>query len=234
MSTSGAGSNWRSSATRSGRRRRARGADVVIGSADLHGRPPLVELATGLEWLGTPGSLRLDPDAVIARRPAVVLVDELAGIEDAAEPPGARWAAVRAVLAAGIDVVGTVDVRAVRSLRDELTTVMGERPTHTLPDAQLLSADQIQLVDMTPAALRRRLAHGGLYPPGTLDAQRSARLQPGTLAAMRELALRASRALPGHQVRYTWVPRAANKRADALVNEVLDTGDEELLIDRAP
>ena len=131
-----------------GRRRRARGADVVIGSADLHGRPPLVELATGLEWLGTPGSLRLDPDAVIARRPAVVLVDELAGIEDAAEPPGARWAAVRAVLAAGIDVVGTVDVRAVRSLRDELTTVMGERPTHTLPDAQLLSADQIQLVDM--------------------------------------------------------------------------------------
>ena len=173
-----------------GRRRRARGADVVIGSADLHGRPPLVELATGLEWLGTPGSLRLDPDAVIARRPAVVLVDELAGIEDPAEPPGARWAAVRAVLAAGIDVVGTVDVRAVRSLRDELTTVMGERPTHTLPDAQLLSADQIQLVDMTPAALRRRLAHGGLYPPGTLDAQRSARLQPGTLAAMRELALR--------------------------------------------
>lgn len=173
-----------------GRRRRARGADVVIGAADLHGRASLVELAAGLEWLGAPGSLRLDPDTVIARRPAVALVDDLAGVEDPAEPPGARWAAVHEVLAAGIDVVGTVDVRAVRSLRDELTRVSGETPTHTVPDAQLLSADQIELVDMTPAALRRRLAHGGLYPPGTLDAPRSARLQPGTLAAMRELALR--------------------------------------------
>ena len=149
-----------------GRRRRARRADVVIGSADLHGRPRSSKLATGLGGSAHPGrsvSTRTRSSRAARRSswstnsPASRTRPNRRGRDGPPSGGAGRGDRRRRH--------GRRPGRA-RSLREKLTTVMGERPTHTLPDAQLLSADQIELVDMTPAALRRRLAHGGSTHPG--------------------------------------------------------------------
>lgn len=167
-------------------RRAARGADLVIATLDPHGRGPIVDLAAHLPRVGAGTSV--DVTALLARRPAVVLVDDLAGDSDH-EAPDVRRQAVERLLDAGIAVVATTDVRAVASLADAVEAITGERPSHTVPDWWLRAADQIEIVDMTPQAIRRRLAHGALYPPGDLDAARAARFHPRRLAALRELAL---------------------------------------------
>ncbi len=162
-------------------RRAERGADVVIGACDDRGRPGLVELRAGLGIIGTgPG---LDRDAVIRRAPGVVIVDDLA----ADHPP--RWQQVDALLAAGIDVLASTHVTTIDSLSDVVTTLTGQAPPGAVPDSFLYAADSLELVDMAPQALRRRLAHGGLYPPQDVDAQRAVSYQLPVLAALRELAL---------------------------------------------
>ncbi|MFZ0161321.1 MAG: universal stress protein, partial [Kineosporiaceae bacterium] len=169
------------------RRRLDRGTDVVIGAIGTRARPGLDRLAAGLEQIG-PGDI-VPVEELLVRRPAVVLVDDLAR----ANPPGARhpvrWQDVEELLGAGIDVIAALDVRSVASLADVVAQITGERPGQSVPDRLLRDADQLELVDITPQALRRRLAHGGLYPPEEVDAALSRTFAPSALAALRELAL---------------------------------------------
>ncbi|WDZ93310.1 ATP-binding protein [Nocardiopsis sp. HUAS JQ3] len=177
-------------------RRRDRGADVVIGFVESHGRAMTEAMVDDLETVPravlTHRGARLeemDLDAVLARRPQVVLVDDLAH----ANAPGARnarrWQDIEALLEAGITVLSTLDVQHLESLNDVVERVTGTRQSETVPDAWVRGADQIELVDMTPEALRRRLAHGNVYGPDRIDAALGHRFRVDTLTALRELAL---------------------------------------------
>jgi two-component system sensor histidine kinase KdpD len=128
---------------------------------------------------------RLDVAALIGRRPAVVVVDDLGRPNPPGADTGHRWQDVEALLDAGIDVVAGLDVRSVASLADSVEQITGERPTHAVPDRLLQDADQLELVDIAPQALRRRLAHGALYPAEQIDAARAALLRPAALAGFR-------------------------------------------------
>lgn len=179
-----------------GRRRAARGADVVVGLVETHGREQTAAQLGDLEVVPRrvvhhrdTELTDLDVDAVLARRPAVVLVDELAHTN----PPGSRherrWGDIDELLDAGIDVISTVNVQHLESLNDVVERITGIRQQETVPDAWVRRAEQIELVDMTPEALRRRMAHGNVYPPDRIDAALSNYFRPGNLAALRELAL---------------------------------------------
>jgi two-component system sensor histidine kinase KdpD len=161
-----------------GRRAAGRGRDVVVAAVETHGRPRTAEQLDGLEVLS---AAALDVDAVLARRPELALVDDLAG-------PG-RWQGVERLLEAGVNVVATLDVRHLESLADVVEQITGRREPDVVPDAVVRGAQQIELVDMSPEALRRRLAHGNVYPPDQVDAALADRFRTGTLAALRELAL---------------------------------------------
>jgi two-component system, OmpR family, sensor histidine kinase KdpD len=171
-----------------GRRRAARGADVVVGVVEDYGRPQTAQQAADLEQLPRASGGGLDVAAIVRRNPAVVLVDELAA---PAEGPAGRprWEQVEDLLTAGVDVVTTVNVSELESLADEVESVTGLRPTVTVPDAVVRLAEQIELVDMAPEALRRRLAHGNVYPPERVDAALASYFEVGNLTALRELAL---------------------------------------------
>ncbi len=165
-------------------RRAARGADIVVGVLGPVG-PAARPLAAALERLSPDGVL--DADEVIRRRPRVVLIDDLA---DPSRPGGrSRWQDAETILAAGIDVLATADIDTIESLQHVIEQITGLPPSGSIPDRVLFQADQVELVDMAPEALRRRLAHGGLIPPEELDAARSARFQPAVLTALRETAM---------------------------------------------
>lgn len=169
-----------------GRRRAARGTDVVVGVLGPLSRPGLADLAEPLPRTARDG--RLDPAAIRDRRPSVVLVDDLAQPSDPAEATRSRWQDLASLLDAGIDVVGTTEVRAIASLADVVADLTGARPERTVPDALLWAAD-VELVDMSPDALRRRLAHGGLREAAALDATTAQLYRPRVLAGLRHLAL---------------------------------------------
>jgi len=169
-------------------RRRERGTDLVVGFAEAYGRPRTAALLEGLESVPLRHA-EMDVDAVIARAPQVALVDEIAHTN----PPGARnekrWQDVEELLAAGIDVVSTVDVEHLESLADVAERITGVRRGETVPDEVVRRAEQIELVDMSAESLRRRLAHGDVYPPERVDAALSDYFRVGNLTALRELAL---------------------------------------------
>lgn len=177
-------------------RRAARGTDVVIGLLETHGRPATASLAEGLElvprrtvaYRGV-GLTELDVPAVVARAPQVVLVDELAHTNAPGSTHPKRWQDVEDLLVAGIDVITTVNVQHLESLVDAVEAITGVRQRETVPDAVVRSADQIQLVDLSPQALRRRLAHGNVYQAEQIDASLSSYFRVGNLTALRELAL---------------------------------------------
>lgn len=198
-----------------GRRRRARGTDVVVASLEARH-----ETAAGdLPRVGD--GERLDADAVLARRPQVALVDDLAAVDPSGK---ARWQGVEQLLAAGVDVVATMDVTAIASLGDVVGDITGAPPASTVPDRVLLGADQVELVDMTPQALRRRLAHGGLYAADELDAVRAARFAPATLARLRELALTWMGALVRRSGKAAHGPETAERLLVALSGSPDDAG----------
>ncbi len=172
-----------------GHRRSARGAEVVVGVLVDHGRDRIRELAAGLQTVGSAGPGQLDLPALLARAPAVVLVDELATANPPGAPNASRWEDVHDLLAAGSDVVTTLNVQEIASLVDAVTVITGRRPSVLVPDEVVRTADQVELVDMTPEALRRRLAHGNVYPPERVDAELASYFRVGTLSALRELAL---------------------------------------------
>ncbi|MBO0806783.1 MAG: sensor histidine kinase KdpD [Actinobacteria bacterium] len=179
-----------------GHRRAERGTDVVVGFVETHGRAHTAELLKGLEivprarlpYRGTFFE-EMDLDAVLARRPQVALVDELAhtSVPGARNPK--RWQDVQELLAAGIDVISTVNIQHLESLNDVVERITGVTQRETVPDAVARAAEQVELIDMTPEALRRRMAHGNVYPPEKIDAALTSYFRTGNLTALRELAL---------------------------------------------
>ena len=171
------------------RRRRERGTDLVVGVVETRGRPHTEELLHGLEAVPRCGLADLDVGAVLARRPEVVVVDDLAHTNAAGSRNPTRCQDVDELLAAGITVLSTVDVQHLESLNDVVERITGVRPAQTVPDEMVAAADQVELVDITPEAVRRRLAHGNIYAADQIDATVSRSLDADALTALRELAL---------------------------------------------
>ena len=179
-----------------GRRRIARGTDVVVGLVETHGRPHTAEMTDGLEVLprtrldhrGTSFE-EMDLDALLARHPTVALVDELAHTNAPGSRNEKRWQDIDELLDAGIDVISTVNIQHLESLNDVVESITGVVQRETVPDAVVRRADQIELVDMSPEALRRRMAHGNIYKAEKVDAALANYFRVGNLSALRELAL---------------------------------------------
>ncbi len=179
-----------------GRRRAERGADVVVAFVQTHGRKHTAALLDGLEviprtkirYRGAEFA-EMDLDAVLARRPEVALVDEFAHSNVPGSRNEKRWQDVQELLAAGIEVISNVNIQHLESLNDVVHKITGVPQRETVPDAMVRAADQVELVDMTPEALRRRMAHGNIYPPEKIDAALTNYFRTGNLTALRELAL---------------------------------------------
>ena len=181
-----------------GRRRRDRGTDVVIGFVESHDREHTKEMIDGLEVVPRKkveyrGSLleEMDLDAVLARKPKVALIDELAHTN----VPGSgrhakRWQDVLEILAAGIDVITTVNIQHLESIADEVEHMTGVRVRERVPDWVVRKADQIELVDSSPEQLRRRMLHGNIYPKERVTLALNNFFRTDNLTALRELALR--------------------------------------------
>ncbi|WP_055494410.1 sensor histidine kinase KdpD [Streptomyces sp. TP-A0356] len=177
-------------------RRVERGTDCVVAFVEHHDRPRTEVMLHGLEQvprrdLDYRGSVftEMDVDAVLRRAPAVALVDELAHTNVPGSRNPKRWQDVEELLTAGIDVISTVNIQHLESLGDVVESITGVRQRETVPDEVVRRADQIELVDMSPQALRRRMAHGNIYTPDKVDAALSNYFRPGNLTALRELAL---------------------------------------------
>jgi two-component system, OmpR family, sensor histidine kinase KdpD len=179
------------------REKRADGADVVVGYVEPHGRPETEALVADLpavaprvvEYRGT--ALReLDLDAVLARRPALVLVDELAHTNAPGSRHAKRWQDVIELLDAGVDVYSTVNVQHVESLNDVVAKITGVVVRETIPDSVFDRADEVELIDLPPDDLLERLHEGKVYVPATAEEALRNFFRKGNLIALRELALR--------------------------------------------
>ncbi len=176
-------------------RRLDRGADVVVALVETHGRPKTAALLDDLEVLPRrtveyrgAHFTELDVAGVLARRPEVALVDELAH-STVGNGTQKRWQDVEQLLDAGIDVLSTVNVQHLESLNDVVERITGVPQRETVPDEVVRSADQVELVDIAPEALRRRMAHGNVYAADRIDAALGNYFRIGNLTALRELAL---------------------------------------------
>ena len=179
-----------------GQRRAGRGTDVVIAFVEDYGRPLTRRMAEGLEQVPRRTVLyrgcsftEMDVDAVLARQPQVALVDELAHTNIPDSRHDKRWQDVEELLQAGIDVISTVNIQHLESLNDVVEHITGVRQRETVPDDVVRAADQIELVDMSAEALRRRMAHGNIYPADKIDVALHHYFRAGNLTALREIAL---------------------------------------------
>ncbi|MGW1915638.1 ATP-binding protein [Streptomyces sp. NPDC002076] len=180
-----------------GRRRASRGADVVVGFAEYHGRPRTEAMLDGLRTVPRASCTyrggrfqEMDLAAVLARRPQVAIVDEFAHSNvpgDGRNPK--RWQDIEALLDAGIDVITALNIQHLESLNDVVEKITGVPQHETVPDEVVRRAWQIELVDMPPEGLRRRMAHGNIYAPEKIDAALANYFRPGNLTALRQLAL---------------------------------------------
>ncbi|WP_371535005.1 DUF4118 domain-containing protein [Streptomyces sp. NBC_01023] len=177
-------------------RRVERGTDCVVAFVEHHDRPRTEVMLHGLEQvqrreIGYRGGVftEMDVDAVLERAPAVALVDELAHTNVPGSRNAKRWQDVEELLKAGIDVVSAVNIQHLESLGDVVESITGVAQRETVPDEVVRRADQLELVDMSPQSLRRRMAHGNIYKPDKVDAALSNYFRPGNLTALRELAL---------------------------------------------
>lgn len=180
-----------------GHRRAGRGTDLVVGFVEPHGRPLTIALVEGLEVVPRRAITyrgvtveEMDTDAVIARRPTVALIDELAHTNAPGSPRPKRWEDVEAIRDAGIHVVSTMNVQHLESFADAVATITGAPVNERLPDDVLLGAEEIELVDMSPHALRQRMRHGNVYPPSSAGVALDRFFTEANLTALRELALR--------------------------------------------
>ncbi|MGY5053039.1 ATP-binding protein [Streptomyces sp. 900105755] len=178
-------------------RRASRGADVVVGYVECHGRPRTEAMTAGLASVarlrcGYRGGEfeEMDVAAVLARRPAVAVVDEFAhtNIPGGGRHPK-RWQDVEDLLAAGVDVITAVNIQHLESLKDVVEKITGVPQHETVPDDVVRKAEQIEFVDIPPEGLRRRMAHGNIYAPEKVDAALANYFRPGNLTALRQLAL---------------------------------------------
>ena len=180
-----------------GHRRKDRGTDVVVGFVEAHGRAITAALVEGLEVIPR---LRIeyrgvvveemDAEAVIARHPTVALIDELAHTNAPGSPFEKRWEDVESIRDAGIHVVTTLNVQHLESVADAVETITGAPVRERLPDEILARADEIELVDMSPHALRQRMRHGNVYPPERTAVAMDRFFTEPNLTALRDLALR--------------------------------------------
>jgi two-component system sensor histidine kinase KdpD len=173
------------------------GHDVVVGYVETYNRPRTVELLGGLEvvprvkipYRGTVLE-EMDPEAVLRRRPEVALIDELAHTNVPGLLHTKRWEDVEDIRAAGIDVITTVNVQHVESVKDLVEKVTGIVVRETVPDRELDGADEIQFIDITPEALRKRMRHGNVYAREKVETALANFFRPHNLAAMRQIGLR--------------------------------------------
>ena len=182
---------------RAARRRKAEGGDVVVGVVETHGRRETESLLRGLEVMarrpidyGARTLMEFDIDGALARRPDVLLVDEYAHSNVPSSRHPKRWQDVEEILAAGIDVWTTLNVQHLESLSDLVLRVTGVRQRETVPDGALSKADDIEVVDITPEELRKRLAEGKVYVPDTARLASENFFKIENLTALREMALR--------------------------------------------
>lgn len=173
------------------------GHDLVVGFIETYNRPRTVELVSGLEVVQRArvpyrGTVLEDMDlaAVVARRPEIALVDELAHTNVPGLLHGKRWEDVEDLREAGIDVITTVNVQHLESVKDLVEKVTGIVVRETLPDRVLDGADEVQFVDITPEALRKRMRHGNIYSREKVETALANFFRPQNLAAMREIGLR--------------------------------------------
>src|SRR5437763_4447146 len=179
-----------------GIRRHSRGEDVVIGVVETHGRAGIAELASKLEtvprrlvdYKGTTFD-EMDLDAILARKPQIVLVDELAhtNIEGSKHPK--RYQDVMDLLDANIDVLSTMNVQHIESLMPTVMNITGIQVRETVPDWVMQRVNEIVLADLTPEALQTRMRRGDVYPLDRAEKALGHFFQPGNLIALRELAL---------------------------------------------
>jgi two-component system sensor histidine kinase KdpD len=178
-------------------RRKSRGEDVVIGIVETHGRKAIADLAQQLEavprkkieYKGTIFE-EMDVDAVLARRPAVILVDELAHTNIPGSKHRKRYEDVRELLAAGLDVLSTLNIQHIESIAPTVRAITGITVRETVPDWVPLSASETVMVDLTPEALQNRMRRGDVYGQEKVEQSLKNFFRRGNLIALRELALR--------------------------------------------
>ena len=180
-----------------GRRRKGRGTDVVVGLVETHGRPLTEQQIGDLEVLPRKRVAyrgitleELDVETVLARHPHVVLVDELAHTNAPGSQHAKRYEDVEELLAAGITVITTLNIQHLEGLNDIVEAITSIRQKETLPDRVLDEADEVELVDISPDALRARMRHGNVYPPERARLALERYFSQSNLTALRELALR--------------------------------------------
>jgi two-component system sensor histidine kinase KdpD len=213
------------------------GRDVVIGYLEAHGRAETEMQARGLELVPRrrvpyreTTIEEMDVAAILARRPELCLIDELAHTNAIGVEHAKRWQDVEDVLAAGIDVFSTVNVQHLESLNDQVADLTSTRVRETIPDTVLNSADEVVLIDLTPRALIERLRAGKIYKPDRIEAALNNFFKVENLSALREVALRqvaeeveAKRLAPSGPAReerltQTAAPQAVGERLLALIN----------------
>ena len=178
-------------------RRASRGEDVVIGVVETHGRKGVAELAAKLdriplrklEFKGTVFE-EMDVDAILARKPSVVLVDELAHTNIEGSKHHKRFEDVMELLEARIDILSTMNVQHIESLGPTVLQITGVQIRETVPDWVMQRVDEVHLVDLTPQALKERMSRGDIYPVERAERALAHFFRPGNLIALRELALR--------------------------------------------
>jgi two-component system sensor histidine kinase KdpD len=180
-----------------GHRRESRGTDVAIGYVETHKRPQTETQIGDLEIIPRKKvSYRgvtleeMDTEAIIARHPRIVLIDELAHTNVPGSKHVKRYQDVQDILDAGIDVVTTLNIQHLESLNDLVASITGVRVRETLPDWILDQAEEVELIDISPYALRQRMKHGNIYPPERIETALNNFFREGNLTALRELALR--------------------------------------------
>jgi len=180
-----------------GHRRVTRGTDLVVGFVEAHGRQHTLDLLEGLEvvprrrveYRGVVVE-EMDTDAVIARAPTVALIDELAHTNVPGSARTKRWEDVELIRDAGIHVVTTMNVQHLETLADAVATITGAPVHERLPDEVIDVADELELVDMSPHALRQRMRHGNVYPPDRAQVALDRFFTESNLTALREISLR--------------------------------------------
>ncbi|MCL4541868.1 MAG: universal stress protein [Chloroflexi bacterium] len=203
-----------------GQRRKARGTDVAIGFVETYGRPETEKAIGALEiiprrYLEYRGVVveEMDTDAILQRHPQVALVDELAHTNVPGSKYEKRWQDVEELLDAGVTVLSTLNIQHLESLKDLVEQITGVVVRETIPDRIVDEADEIELIDMAPHALRQRLLHGNVYPPPVAQQALTGFFREGNLTALRELALRRTaqgvdeqleRYMRGHAIAGPW------------------------------
>ncbi len=208
----------------------SQGHDVVVAYIETYNRPRTVDLLGGLETVrrvevpykgARPEDM--DLDAVLARKPEIALVDELAHTNAPGLRHQKRWQDVEELRAAGINVITTVNVQHVESVKDLVEKVTGIVVRETVPDKELDGADVVQFIDIAPEALRKRMRHGNIYAKDRVDTALANYFRPGNLAAMRQIGLRL---VADSMARSRTV---VDSPEDVLVAVSLDDGTEELM-----